>query len=222
MRESLEIGKLKSVYNTVSKRYDLQHAFFTLNSDSRGRKMVIEHSISEGDKVLDAGAGTGSTALLAAEKAGPKGSVTLFDLSEGMLEEARVKAEAAGLSERVEFMTGDMMALPFEDGEFDVVVSTYSLCPLYDPAIGARELYRVTRPGGLLAAAHSTNPDNPLIRSIADLVESIAWKIPGLSLGCRPINILDALRAVGAEIEFETTIGVPLWPFKVFVARKPL
>ncbi len=221
MRQALDPSKLKSIYDKVSSRYDFQHALVTLSSDNRGRKMVIEHSVKEGDAVLDAGAGTGSTALMAAQKTGPSGKVVLFDLSEGMLAEAKTKAEASGVASRMEFRTGDMSSLPFSDDTFDVVLSTYSLCPLGDPAKGARELYRVAKPGGRVAVAHSTDPANPFVRWLAEQLERIVWRIPGLSLGCRSVAVTDALRAAGGEILFEATIGIPLWPFKVLVVRKP-
>ena len=111
--------------------------------------------------MLDCGSGTGSTALLAAQKVGSAGKVVLFDLSDGMLNVAKDRAVAAGVWERLEFQTGDILDLPFEDSSFDVVLSTYSICPLHDPAKGALELYRVIKPGGRIGIAHSAEPDNP-------------------------------------------------------------
>ncbi len=221
MRRALEKSRLQEVYDRTAGRYDRQHAFFTFSSDARGRRMVVERAVDEGDKVLDAGAGTGSTSLLAARLAGHHGKVVCYDLSQGMLEVAEAKAREAGLAERREFMTGDMLKMPFLTGSFDAVVSTYSLCPLYDPAEGARELYRVLRPGGLMGVAHSAEPRNTLVRWCSHVVESAAWRIPALTLGCRPVSVLAALKEAGAEVLLEDTIGVPLWPFEVFVVKKP-
>ena len=71
MREALNMQKLRGVYNHVAKRYDFQHSFFTAGSDQRGRKIVVEKSVKPGDRVLDCGSGTGSTALLAAQRSHP-------------------------------------------------------------------------------------------------------------------------------------------------------
>lgn len=144
----MDQGVLRTVYDRVASRYDFQHAFVTAGSDQRGRRILVEQAVGLGDTILDCGSGTGSTALLALEKAGPSGKAVLFDMSDGMLGVARKRVDEAGVGDRVEFKTGDMLSLPFNDNRFDVVLSTYSMCPLYDPVEGARELLRVTRPRG--------------------------------------------------------------------------
>jgi len=221
MGTGLSTDAVRRIYDAAANRYELQHALITLNSDDRGRRMVVERGVHQGDRVLDAGGGTGLTGRLAALKAGPQGQVTVFDLSAGMLEEARAKAELAGLAGRMAFTVGDMLALPYPDASFDAVLSTYSLCPLYDPAQGALELYRVLKPGKLLAAAHSTVPPAGAVRRIADAFESVVSRLHWLSLACRPVEVLPALLEAGAELVSSERIGVPLWPFFVFVVRKP-
>lgn len=221
MRAALSLEKLRSVYDAIAKRYDLQHGLITARTDQRGRRLLVEKAVREGETVLDCGSGTGTTALMAAHKVGPKGHVTLFDLSEGMLEVARKKATEEGLLDRLDFQAGDMVHLPYPDDSFDVVLSTYSLCPLYDPKKGALELYRVTRPGGRIGVAHSTRPQHAIVRWLADLVEDIAWRFPWLSMGCRSVIALPTLQAAGARVLLLKHIGIPLWPFLVFVLEKP-
>ena len=220
MREALDQIKLNSVYNRVAERYDFQHSFFTARSDQRGRELLVDKAVSPGDRVLDCGAGTGSTGLLAAQKVGATGKVVLFDMSDGMLAVATQKMVQARMQERVEFEAGDMLGLPFEDNSFDVVLSTYSLCPVYDPVRAATELYRVTRPGGRIGIAHSTDPNTPLVKWLADRVERIVWHLPSLSLGCRSVSVLPTLQQLKCRVIFKKYMGVPLWPFLVFVAEK--
>jgi demethylmenaquinone methyltransferase/2-methoxy-6-polyprenyl-1,4-benzoquinol methylase len=221
MREALDKDKLISIYDHVAARYDLQHSFFTANSDQRGRVLLVEKAVATGDKVLDCGAGTGSTGLLASQKVGESGKVVLFDASEGMLALARKKAMHAHVQDRVEFQTGDMLNLPFEDNSFDVVLSTYSMCPVYDPLKAAREAYRVTKPAGYIGIAHSTEPNNPVVKWVADHVENLIWYLPSISLGCRAVDVLPTLESLGCRTVFSKHIGVPLWPFLVFVVEKP-
>lgn len=221
MRAGLGVDELKTLYGHIAKRYDFQHAFLTARADQRGRKLLVDNAVRPGDAVLDCGSGTGTTGILAAHKAGPNGKVTLFDLSGAMLQEAHKKVVQAGLQDRVTFRTGDMVHLPFDDDIFDVALSTYSLCPLYDPQKGALELYRVTKPGGRIAVAHSTEPRSPIVKWLADRVEDWAWHFPWLSMGCRSVWVLPALERAGGKLVFSKHIGIPLWPFFVFVIEKP-
>lgn len=63
--------------------------------------------------------------------------VVLFDMSAGMRAVAKEKTAQEKMQARVAFKAGDMLSLPFEDNSFDVVLSTYSLCPVCDPAKAA-------------------------------------------------------------------------------------
>lgn len=219
MRKALAQPRLRALYDRVARHYDAQHTFFTARSDQRGRAMLVESTVRAGDRVLDCGAGTGSTALLAARKMGDAGRITLVDLSAGMLTVARDRM--AGVRMHADFLIGDMLHLPFADGRFDTVLSTYSLCPVTDPAQGALELYRVLRPGGRIGIAHSTEPEGPFRRWLADRVEDVVWRMPSISLGCRSVSVIPTLERAGGRVVFRQRIGVPLWPFVVTVVEKP-
>jgi ubiquinone/menaquinone biosynthesis C-methylase UbiE len=221
VRKGLSLDELRSIYGHIAKRYDFQHGLITAKADQRGRKLLVENSVGEDNEVLDCGSGTGTTGIMAAKRVGSKGKVTFFDLSDDMLAVAKEKITRERLQDRVTFQTGDMVHLPFDNNKFDVVLSTYSLCPLYDPSKGALELYRVTKPGGKIACAHSTDPRGRTLKWLADRVENWAWRFPLLSMGCRSVNVLPTLKNVGGKVIFSKYIGVPLWPFFVFVIEKP-
>jgi SAM-dependent methyltransferase len=104
-----------------------------------------------GEKWLDVATGTGAVARMAA-RAGA--DVTGLDLAPDLIETARRETEAEGLA--IGFDVGDAEALPYEDGSFDVVVSTFGVMFAPDHAATARELARVTRPGGRLGLASWT------------------------------------------------------------------
>jgi len=221
MRAALDKHRLKTVYDRAAGHYDLQHSLVTAGADQRGRKLVVTETVKTGDRVLDCGAGTGSTALLAAGATGPTGHIVLFDMSDGMLAIAKKRVIDNKTGARFDFQAGDMLALPFADNSFDCVLSTYSMCPLFDPAKGALELYRVVRAGGCIGVAHSVEPRQPCVKWLADKVENVVWRLPSISLGCRSVSVLPTLKQAGCSIIFRRYIGVPLWPFLVFVAKKP-
>jgi len=220
MRQALDKAKLKTIYDHVAGRYDVQHSFLTAYADQRGRVLLVDKTVDMGDLVLDCGAGTGSTGLLAAQKVGESGRVVLFDASEGMLAIAEKKSTQSHILDRVEFKIGDMLNLPFEDNIFDVVLSTYSMCAVYDPSKAVKEACRVTKPGGYIGVAHSTKPKNPFVKWLSDRVEGFVWHIPSISLGCRSVTVLPALEQLGCRTVFSAHIGMPLWPFFVFVVKK--
>ena len=106
--------------------------------------------LKPGDRVLDAGTGTGFAALHAARQIGDPGRVVGVDLSHGMLSEARADAAASGLT-NVEFIQCDATSLAqFGDSAFDVVTAATSL--VYIPVEeGLREWHRLLAAGGLMA-----------------------------------------------------------------------
>lgn len=97
-------------------------------------------NLARAERVLDVGSGTGAvTEELAART---QGSVTGLDLAPEMIAYARRKAS------RVEYQLGDAHSLPFDDACFDISVCHFVLLWCADAAQAAREMVRVTRPGG--------------------------------------------------------------------------
>src|SRR5689334_20401475 len=85
-----------------------------------GELLVRDLAVHAGERVLDVAAGSGNTALAAARRAA---DVTCTDYVPALLDHARVRAEAEGLPMRLE--VADAQQLPYPDGSFDVVVSTF-------------------------------------------------------------------------------------------------
>jgi demethylmenaquinone methyltransferase/2-methoxy-6-polyprenyl-1,4-benzoquinol methylase len=104
--------------------------------------------------VLDAACGTGDFAV--ADLRAGAAHVVGLDFSEGMLERARRKEPA------VEWVQGDMLALPFDDGSFDAATVGFGVRNVADLPLALRELRRVLRPGGRVAILEITQPRGPL------------------------------------------------------------
>ena len=103
-------------------------------------------------RILDAGCGFGTTAIVLAQ-AFPQSQVVGIDLSEPLLALAVQAAQAAGLGERVAFEKADVQQIPYDDGGFDVVVNVQMLHIVDDPVAMLDELERVLAPDGLLFLA---------------------------------------------------------------------
>lgn len=140
-------AKAASTYNAASDRYDdVANSFWA----RFGRSTVERLDLRPGQHILDVCCGSGASAIPAAERVAPDGSVTGIDLSENLLRLARDKARTLGLK-NTEFRVGDMLALPFGEQQFDVVVCVFGIFFVPDMAAAARSLWRVLRSGGKLS-----------------------------------------------------------------------
>jgi len=158
------------------------------------RRQIL--ALAKGD-VLEAGVGTGIN--LQYYNPQQVSSYTGIDLSESMLQQARRKAAQAGLPQATSFQQADVQSLPFEDGAFDTVVDTFSLCVYPDPAQALAEMRRVVRPdGAVLLLAHSKSNIGPL----AMYQDVTADSVTAMGKGCAWNQDLDALLAdAGLRIE---------------------
>jgi SAM-dependent methyltransferase len=104
-----------------------------------------------GSRVLDVAAGNGNASLAAARR---HADVTATDYVPALLQRARRRAEADGLS--ITFEEADAEALPYADGRFDAVLSTFGVMFTPNQEKAASELMRVTRPGGRIGLANWT------------------------------------------------------------------
>ena len=95
---------------------------------------------------MDIGTGPGHLPIEIA-KAAPEVEIVGVDLSKNMIEIARKNANAAGISERARFFTGDGNRLDFSDNTYDMVISSGSLHAWKDPVRVINECYRVLKPG---------------------------------------------------------------------------
>jgi len=121
------------------------------------RAPFVRPYLHPGMHLLDSGCGPGSITIDLASAVTP-GQVTGIDLDPERIEEAKTAAAREGC-DNVTFQVADIHELPFPDSTFDAVFQSSVFIHLPDPAAAARELFRVLKPGGLLAASE---PDHEL------------------------------------------------------------
>jgi demethylmenaquinone methyltransferase / 2-methoxy-6-polyprenyl-1,4-benzoquinol methylase len=140
---------VRTMFDRIAPVYDVMNRVMTAGLDVRWRRLAAAAVVRKGDRVLDAACGTGDLAIADA-KAGA-GHVTGLDFSEQMLARARRKAP-------LEWVQGDMLALPFGDATFDAATVGFGVRNVADLELALRELRRVLRPGGRLAILEITQP----------------------------------------------------------------
>jgi demethylmenaquinone methyltransferase/2-methoxy-6-polyprenyl-1,4-benzoquinol methylase len=151
----VETGRLpadgvRRMFDRIAPVYDAMNRLMTAGLDRRWRRVTVAETVRPGDRVLDACCGTGDLAI-AARDAGA-GEVVGIDFSAAMLERARRKEPA------VEWVQGDLLALPFPGGSFDAATVGFGVRNVDDLQAALRELRRVLKPGGRLGVLEITAP----------------------------------------------------------------
>src|SRR5215213_6065911 len=141
------------MFDRIAPVYDVMNRVMTVGLDQRWRRATVRAVVRPGDTVLDAACGTGDLGIIAAKA---RAKVTGLDFSERMLERARRKAP------ELDWVRGDLLALPFGEASFDAVTVGFGVRNVADLAGAIAELHRVLRPGGRLAILEITRPRGPL------------------------------------------------------------
>ncbi len=139
-----------------------------------GGPALTEHlgmllALSPGKQVLDVACGQGTSAIHLAQRFGCR--VLGIDYSDGLVQQASVRATAEGVSHLVSFQRGDAECLPFLDAAFDAVLCECAFCTFPNKAMAATEFQRVLKPGGRVGLSDLTRSgDVP-----PDLQGLLAW-----------------------------------------------
>ena len=158
---SPEIRRLyvRRLFATIADRYDLITRVLSYGRDRSWKRRLVEMSAARrGTQALDLACGTGDIAYALARRGA---RVVGLDVTPRMVEIARAKA---GMP--VTFIVGDMMALPFADGAFDLVTTGYGIRNVPDIAPAIAEICRVLKPGGLLLSLDFDRPAHAVVRAV--------------------------------------------------------
>jgi ubiquinone/menaquinone biosynthesis methyltransferase len=157
---------VRALFATIADRYDLITAVLSYGQDARWKKRLVSMAdVRPGERALDLAAGTGDIAFAIAAR----GAQTIgLDITHRMLQLAHLRQGHGGQassSNRVEFITGDMISLPFASRSFDLVTTGYGLRNVPDLDAAIDEIVRVLKPGGRLLSLDFNKPENPIVRA---------------------------------------------------------
>ncbi|HEV2892028.1 MAG TPA: demethylmenaquinone methyltransferase [Frankiaceae bacterium] len=207
-----DLGKqprdVAAMFDDVAPRYDLTNAVLSLGQD-RGWRRATSRALAlrPGEVALDLAAGTGTSSVaLAASGA----TVVACDFSLGML---RVGV-ARNPHERVRYVAGDGLRLPFADASFDAVTISFGLRNLHDLDAGLRELARVTKPGGRLVVCEISHPTWAPFRAV--YVDYLMRALPALArrVSSNPdayVYLAESIRAWPAQRALAERIDAAGW-----------
>jgi len=136
--------------------------------------------IGAGKYVLDVGCGAGVTPCFIAKRYGCR--VVGVDISEGMIEKSKERAQREGIADRVEFRVADAQDLPFEDDLFDAVITESVTSFPEDKQRAVNEYVRVTKPGGYVGLNES------IWLKVPPPPEVVAWASQDVGANVKPLT----------------------------------
>jgi demethylmenaquinone methyltransferase/2-methoxy-6-polyprenyl-1,4-benzoquinol methylase len=149
---------VRALFATIADRYDFITVALSCGQDQRWKRRLIALAAPPpGVRALDLATGTGDIAIaLASEGA----RVVGLDITLRMIELAKRKSDGA------RFLVGDMLALPFPSGSFDLVTTGYGLRNVPNLSTAIDEIGRVLAPGGQVLSLDFNRPANRIVRSM--------------------------------------------------------
>ena len=167
--------QVEQMFDSIARRYDIMNAAMSLGQHKQWRNKALKAAVKELPqktqlKILDIATGTGDVAFRLHELF-PSALITGIDLSDGMLDIARKKLKELPQKEQelIAFGKGDSLAMPFHDGEFDLVTVAYGVRNFSDLRKGIEEMRRVLAVGSVLCIIELSTPKGWLTKPLYNL-----------------------------------------------------
>ena len=149
--------QVADMFDTISGNYDGLNRVISFGIDIQWRKKLVKLvKKTHPERILDIATGTGDLAI-ALSKTGANEIIGL-DISQGMLDVGVKKIKEKELSHLIAMVKGDSEQLPYEDNHFDAITVAFGVRNFENLEKGLSEIYRVLRPGGILAILETSVP----------------------------------------------------------------
>lgn len=157
MEQSKE-EKVHRVFESIYHKYDKMNSIISFRQHIRWRKDTMERmNVQKGKKALDVCCGTADWTIEMSKAVGEEGEVIGLDFSENMLKVGREKLKKEQIK-NAKLIHGNAMELPFDDNSFDYVTIGFGLRNVPDYMQVLKEMYRVVKPGGIVACLDTSHP----------------------------------------------------------------
>ena len=162
--EAEKVNRVRDVFGSVASRYDIMNDVMSGGVHRVWKDAMMDWLAPRaGQRLLDVAGGTGDIAFRFLKRAG-QSKATVLDLTAEMLEAGKKRADADRMSDQLEWVVGDAMALPFNDNSFDVYTISFGIRNVTRPQEALNEAFRVLRPGGRLLVLEFSQIPNDLLQ----------------------------------------------------------
>ncbi|WP_439137012.1 bifunctional demethylmenaquinone methyltransferase/2-methoxy-6-polyprenyl-1,4-benzoquinol methylase UbiE [Roseicyclus sp.] len=167
--EDDKAGMVHGVFTNVASKYDIMNDVMSVGIHRVWKDALMDWLVPrDGQRLLDVAGGTGDVAFRFLGRA-PGATATVLDMTESMLVEGQKRAEAAQMAEKLDWIVGDAMALPFEDNSFDRYTISFGIRNVTRIPQALSEAFRVLRPGGRLVVLEFSQLPNEGLQKLYDL-----------------------------------------------------
>lgn len=167
--ETEKAGLVHGVFSSVASKYDLMNDVMSGGVHRLWKDAMMDWlAPRDGQRLLDVAGGTGDIAFRFLRRA-PGAIAVVTDMTEPMLIEGRKRAEAEAFSDRLDWVTGDAMALPFDDASFDVYTISFGIRNVTRVEDALAEAFRVLKPGGRLMVLEFSQLPNAALQRAYDI-----------------------------------------------------
>ena len=167
--EAEKAGRVHGVFSSVASRYDLMNDAMSLGIHRLWKDAMLDWLAPRpGSRLLDVAGGTGDISFRFLARVKGDGHATVLDMTEGMLVEGRRRSEATAFADRLDWVVGDAMALPFPDGSFDAYTISFGIRNVTRIGDALAEAFRVLRPGGRLLVLEFSRMPEPGLQWLYD------------------------------------------------------
>lgn len=167
--EDDKAGMVHGVFTNVASKYDIMNDVMSMGIHRVWKDALMDWLVPrDGQRLLDVAGGTGDVAFRFLGRA-PGASATVLDMTESMLIEGQKRAEASQMAEKLDWIVGDAMALPFEDNTFDRYTISFGIRNVTRIPDALSEAFRVLRPGGRLMVLEFSQLPNDGLQRLYDL-----------------------------------------------------